>query len=122
MAGECNVTIIAEVLGLDKEVSFSEKFAVTTTPTKATLNTQIQATANTEEALNLCGISTVELVIIKAVANDLDIDCDFSSAFDADIHIPEGETRVVKPSGTLYIKNNDIDEACTVSVLIIGSA
>ena len=122
MAGTANVTIIVEVEGLDKDASFAEKFTVTTTPTLVAKNIQIQAVADTDEAVNLCGIGTVELMVVKSVSNDVDIDSDYVSSFDADINIAEGETAVFKPAGVVRIKNNDSAEACTISVLIIGSA
>ncbi len=122
MAVEVNVSIIAEVFGLGEDLNFSEKFAVTATITKAVLNRQIQAIGGTDEALNLCGISTVELIIIKAVSNDLLIDTDYVSSFDADQSVGEGESRIIKPSGVVRIKNEDGSEACTVDVLIVGSA
>lgn len=122
MAGACNVSIIVEVEGLDKDTTFVEKFTVTTTPTLCAKNIQIQAVADTEEAINLCGIATVELMIIKCVSNDVDIDCDWVTALNADINLAEGESCAFKPAGTVYIKNNDAGEQATVSVLIIGSA
>lgn len=122
MAGECTITIIAEVEGLDKDTSFAEKFTVTTTPTLAAKNIQIQAVADTNEAINLCGISTVELIIIKCVSNNVDVDLDFDTTFNADASIAEGETQVFKPAGVLHIKNNGAGEAATISILIIGSS
>ena len=122
MAAECNVRIIAEVTGLGEDLKFAESFDVTTTPTKAASNRQIQAVADTDEALNLCGISTVELIVIKAVSNDLLIDTDFVTTFDADQSVAEGESRIIKPSGVVRIKNEDAAEAVTVDYLIVGSA
>ena len=122
MAGSCNVSIIAEVEGLDEPQIFITKFAVTTVPTLAAKNRQIQAVADTDEILNLCGISTVELIIIKATTNDLLIDTDYVSSFDADQSVAEGETRIIKPSGVVRIKNEDSSEACTIDYLVVGSA
>ena len=126
MAAECSVSIIAEVSGLGEGLVFAEKFVVTETPVKAVLNRQIQTTTNTAEALNLCGISTVELVIIKATSNDLilDTDCANNAAFVQDQSIPEGECRILKPDGTdgIFIKNEDGTEVVTVDYLIVGSA
>ena len=125
MASECTVSIIAEVTGLGEGLQFLEKFAVTGTVLKAVLNRQIQAVAGTEEALNLCGISTVELVIIKATTNGLIIDADYTApTFDASDHVPEGECRIIKPQGTniIYIDGSNATKAVTVDVLIVGSA
>lgn len=124
MAAECSVSIIAEVTGLGKTEVFAEKFSVTATLTKAASNRQIQASGGTDEVLNLCGITqgSVELLIIKATSNDLLIDTDYVSSFDADVNVPEGEVRIIKPSGVVRIKNEDGTEACTVDYLIVGSA
>lgn len=122
MAAECSVSIIVDVTGLGEDLSFSDKFSVTATLIKAVKNKQIQTTGDADEALNLCGISTVELIVIKATSNDLLIDTDYVSSFDADIVVAEGETRVIKPSGVVRIKNEDSSEVCTVDYLIVGSA
>ena len=126
MAVAVDVSIIAEVSGLGEGLVFGEKFAVTGTIIKAVLNRQIQTTTNTAEALNLCGISTVELVIIKATSNDLilDTDCADNASFVQDQSIAEGESRIIKPDGTngIFIKNEDGTEVCTVDYLIVGSA
>lgn len=122
MAAECSVSVIAEVSGLGKDLVFAEKFNVTTTPTLAANNRQIQAVADTDEIINLCGIATVELIIIKATTNDLLIDTDYDSSFNADESVAEGEARIIKPSGVVRIKNEDAAEVCTVDYLIIGSA
>jgi hypothetical protein len=122
MAAECRVKIIGTVTGLGPELEFSDNFTTTTTPTKAAINRQIQASADTDEILNLCGISTIELIIIRCVTNDVNIDTDYVSAFDPDVHIPEGETRIIKPSGVVRIKNDDAAEVSTIDYLIVGSA
>lgn len=122
MAAECAVTIIGEVSGLDKPLNFPEKFTTTTTPTKANMLRQIQAVADTDEALNLGGISTVELIVLKCVTNDVDIDTSYVSSFNAEITINEGETAIFKPTGTVRIKNDDAAEVSTVQYMVIGSA
>jgi len=126
MAAECSVSVIADVTGLGEGLQFLEKFSVTGTIIKAVLNRQIQAATNTAEALNLCGISIVELVIIKATSNDLliDVDCANAGAFAETQSVAEGECRIIKPDGTdaIFIKNEDGTEVCTVDYLIVGSA
>ena len=122
MAANLSVKILAKATELGDEKPFAEAFDVTATLTKATSNRQIQASADTDEALNLCGISTVELIIIKATSNDLLIDSDYVSSFDSDIIVPEGECAIFKPAGVVRIKNEDAGEACTVDYLISGSA
>lgn len=122
MAASCEVTVIGNVSGLDKELIFPEKFTTTTTPTKAFINRQIQAVADTDEALNLGGISTVELIVLKCVTNDVDVDTSYVSSFVAEITVNEGETAVFKPTGTVRIKNDDAAEVSTVQYMVIGSA
>ena len=122
MAAECRIKITGEVTGLGPELMFSANFVTTNTPTKACINRQIQAVADTDEALNLCGVSTVDLIIVTSVTNDLVIDSDYAVAFDGDTHVPEGETRIIKPVGTVRIDNDDAGETCTFDYLIVGSA
>ena len=122
MAAEARIKITGEVTGLGPELMFSANFVTTNTPTKACINRQVQAVADTDEILNLCGISTIDLVIVTAITNDLVIDSDYASSFDGDTHIPEGETRIIKPVGTIRIKNDDAAEVCTFDYLIVGSA
>ncbi len=123
MAGAANTSIISEVTGLDEPQVFTDKFSVTATPILSTKNRQIQAVADTDEVLNFCGIGTVDLMCIKCVANDVDVDLNYSSSFTADFTIPEGESVVLtKPVGIVRIKNDDSGEAVTIDVLLVGSA
>lgn len=123
MAAESITSIISEVTGLGEVGTFIGKSTVTATPLKAPSNRQIQASADLDEVLNLCGVSTVELIVIKCVANDVDVDLNYSSSFAADFTIPESEIAVItKPVGITRIKNNDAAEAVTIDVLIVGSA
>ena len=123
MAASCNTSIIVEVDDLGENPVFVHKSSVTATPTKPVSIRQIQATADTDEAVNLGGISTVERLSIKCVANDVDVDLNYSSSFSADFTIPEGESiTITKPVGTTQIKNNDAAEAVTIDVHIVGSA
>lgn len=120
MAATGNINIIAELLGLGKDLDFLDRFTLTNTPTKSTKQYRQQAVADTEEALDLGGVSTVDLIIIKAVANGMTIDTSFSSSYNAELNIPEGEIAVFKPSGTVYIKNEDAAEAVTYEYIAIG--
>jgi hypothetical protein len=114
-------TIIGKLTGLGKDQEFIETATVTTTPTAATYNYRTQATADTEEALDLGDVATEHLLIIKAVSNDMLVDLDFSSSFDSDLSIPEGEFAVIpKPAGTVYIKNEDSGETCVYEYLLVG--
>ena len=120
MAATGTISIIAELLGLGKEQRFLDKFTVTATPTKAHYNYRQQAVADTAEALDLGGISTVDCIIIKCITNDLSIDTSYSVSFSEEIEVLEGEIAVFNPSGTVYIKNQDSAEQSTYEYLVIG--
>jgi hypothetical protein len=120
MAATGTVSIIAELLGLGKEARFLDRFSLTNAPTKTTYNYRQQAVADTAEALDLGGVSTVDLVIIKAITNDMTIDASFDTTYHAELNLPEGEISVFKPSGTIYIKNEDAAEQATYEYLVIG--
>jgi hypothetical protein len=123
MAGTSSTTIVTEVLGIDEPAVFSHKSNMTATPIKATKTRQIQAVADTDEAVNLCGISTVERLSIKCIANDVDVDLNYSSSFSADFTIPAGESvTITQPVGVTQIKNNGAAEAVTIDIIIVGSA
>lgn len=121
MAGAYDITIIAELTGLGQLQEFSKKFSQISTPTRALYHYAIQDSADTAQALELGDVATIDMLIIKCVANDVDLDLDFVSSFDADLTVQEGETAVIPtPSGTVYIKNNDAAEQATIEYLLIG--
>ena len=120
MAATGTINIIAELLGLGKGADFIDRFSLTNEPTLSTKQYRIQAVADTAEALDLGGVSTVDLIIIKAVANDMTIDTTWVSSFVAELNVPAGEIAVFKPSGTVYIKNEDAAEQVTYEYIIIG--
>lgn len=122
MAAEATVNIIAEVTGLGQLQVLAEKFAITTTPARCVYQYMEQATADTEEALDISDVGTVHLIILKCIANDVDIDTSFVSTFSAEIECQEGEVTVFKPTGTVYIKNDDDTEKSTIEYLVIGEA
>jgi len=95
--------------------------ALPTDPTKSTHQYRQQASADSDEELDLGGVSTAELVVIKAVTNDLQVDADYSTSFDANIEIPEGEMAVFKPVGTVRVKNKNAGEQCTYEYLVVGT-
>lgn len=121
MAIDATITIMNKITGLSSDLSFRTQFNPTTTPTATTHQRRTQAVADTAEALDLGDISTVELITIKAVSNDLLVDCDYVAAFDEDIIIPEGESATFKPAGIVYIKNEDAAETCQYEYLAIGT-
>lgn len=121
MAISSTITVVHKVEGTGTDLSFRTQFNTTTTPTAVTHQRRTQSTADTEEVLDLGDIATVELITITAITNDLLIDCDFSAAFDGDIIVPEGETATFKPSGTVYVKNEDAGEACVYDYIAVGT-
>ena len=123
MAAEATVSVLAEVTGLGQLQVLAEKFSVTTTPARVHYQYMEQATADTEEALDVGDVGTIHLIILKCIANDVDIDTSYSAAtFAAEIEVQEGEVAVFKPTGTVYLKNNDGSEKSTIEYLVIGAA
>lgn len=110
MAAEFNVSVIAQLTGLGKQIEFAEKGSDETIPTAGTYNYRTIATADTDEVLDLGDVSTVTCIILYAIDYDVDIDCDYVSAFDVDmtakaagipavIPYPAGVVRVKGESG-----------------------
>lgn len=123
MAAEATVSILAEVTGLGQLQTLAEKFAVTTVPARTFYQYMEQTTADTEEALAIGDVGTVHLIILKCIANDVDIDTSYAAAtFSAEIEVQEGEVAVFKPTGTVYIQNDDAEEKSTIEYLVIGAA
>lgn len=123
MAGVGYINVIGAVTGLGGPVQIAARGEVVTAPTIPVKFRQIQAVADTEEALNMGGVATPSLVIIECVSNDVDIDTSFVAAFSAELTVEEGGPPAVipTPSGTVYIKNNDAGEAVTIDVTIMGT-
>jgi hypothetical protein len=106
-------------LGSGHEMTFNAPTSVT--PSKTHYNFRTQATADTPEALDTGGVTTIKLLVLKAVSGAVDVDLDFSSAFDSDITIPEGETAILPiPSGTVYISNNVSNNTVTYEYWAVG--
>lgn len=122
MAATGNVKAIIELDGLRKTVNFPLEFNTTTTPTTYFMGRQVQAVADTAEALDLGDVATPLLIALVCISNDVDIDCNYSSSFSADITVNEGEGAIFRPAGTVYIKNDDAAEAVTVEYIVIGTA
>ncbi len=121
MAASLTVNIVAQLLGLGKEIDFIDRFTLTQTPTLATQNYRAQADTDVAEALDLGGVSTVDLIVIKAVTNDLIIDTSYAAAtFSEEINIPEGEIAVFKPGAAVYVMNDTALEVCTYEYIVIG--
>ncbi len=115
------INIIAQLLGLGKEITFIDRFTLTETPALATQQYRTQDTTDAEEALDLGGVATVDLIIIKAVTNDLIIDTSYAAlTFSEEINVPEGEIAIFKPGATVYVMNGTALEVCTFEYIVIG--
>lgn len=121
MTATATVSIICEVTGLGKNLNFCEKFAIATAPTKALYHYMEQAVADTDEALELGDVATEGLLVIKCVANDVQLDLDYSS-FDVDLTIKEGECAAIPlPAGTIQFRAVSAAEKSTIEYLLVGT-
>jgi hypothetical protein len=120
MAASASISIVAELLGLGKDSSFLDRFTMAQTPAAKAENYKTQAAADTEEALDIGGVGTVDLIVIKAVQYDMEIDTSFDTTFNAELTVPAGEFAVFKPTGTVYIKNEDAGEQVVYEYFVIG--
>lgn len=122
MAATFDVSVWAELTGLGKNISFTDKGTDGTAPTAGSYMYRKLATANSEEALDLGDVSTVTCIVIRAITNDLDVDLD-SSSFSADFTLSAGELPAVIPApvGTTKVKNNTTDETPVYEYLVIGT-
>ena len=121
MAATASVKLVATLDGLNKPVEFPIFWSTTTTPTKYVMGRQVQATADTEEALDVGDLTTVLLAVIECISNDVDIDTSFDTTFSSEITCNEGEAQVFTPTGTIYLKNDDAAESFTVDYLLLGT-
>jgi hypothetical protein len=122
MAATGTISVLAQVLGLGKELEFAEKFNTTATPTRVLYHYMEQATLDTDEAIAVGDVGTIELIIMKCIANDVNIDTSFSASFSAEISIQEGEVAVFKPSGTVHMEAGSATEKSTIEYIVIGTA
>ncbi len=106
-------------LGQRHEPTFS--FNIGTTPTAFTYNYRVLASAGTAEALDLGDVSTVLGILITAIDLDLLVDADWVSSFDADIIVQAGEVAFFKPSGSVYVQNQDSGETPKYEYYVIGT-
>lgn len=127
MSVEFKIDLIATLSGMGAmDKSIGETFEISdtqgTAPDTAVYQRRTLATANTAEALDLGDISTVRFIIIKCISGGmLDVDCDYVSAFDADLNIEEGEWNIFKPAGTVYVKDNAGTETPLYEFLAVGN-
>lgn len=122
MAAEAAYRLNLSLTGLGQLIEANYKATTTATPTRSFYQYMQQASADTAEALAVGDVGTIELVLIKCITNDAAIDTSFSSTFNEEITVQEGEIAIFKPSGTLYLKNNDSGEQSTIEYYIIGTA
>lgn len=123
MAAECAVNIITKLTGLGDLQEFSKRFTTTETPARAIYHYAVQTLADSEQALELGDVATVDLILIKCIENDIDIDTTYSAPFSAEIVVQEGEVAVFKPEGsTIYWMNSTALETSTIEYLVVGSA
>jgi hypothetical protein len=121
MAATATARLVVTLEGLAKTIEFPVGWSTTSTPTKYYYGRQVQAVADTAEALEMGNITTPLLVVISCVTNDVDIDTSYSASFNAEQTVNEGECAVFCPAGTVYIKNDDASETSTIDVLVIGT-
>jgi len=119
MAAAFDISVIAQLTGLGKQLEFADKFS-TATPTLATYN--YDSIGTDAEALDISDISTVECVVIKNTdtTNYVELDCNYSDAFSADIQLDAGKSAVFKPSGVVQAKANSA--AVIVEYIVIGTS
>lgn len=121
MAAECELRLTGSISGIEAEDLFHFLSDINGTPTKRIDTIQVQATADTAEALNLGNISTPMMVLVYAVENDVDVDLTYDTTFHAELSISEGEFNIFKPKGTVYIKNATASETATVEIIACGT-
>ncbi len=117
----CTVSISGEVVGLGEKEDMLVTFETSVAPTKKVHVYGVQAVADTAEALTVSGISSIELIIFKALTNDAAIDTKYVSSFVERIIVDEGEAAVFKPAGAVWLKNNDAGEVVTYEMWVLGT-
>lgn len=123
MAAQVDCFVRVELSGLGLNYVFQDLATDGTTPTAATYNYRVLATADTAEALDLGDVATETILAIRAIDYDLDIDLDYVSAFDKDLTVKAGEppALIPNPAGIIYVKNNGAAETPAYEYLLIGT-
>jgi hypothetical protein len=123
MSATATVSSRVDLAGLGKDVYLPHVAVDGTTPTEASYQYRILATADTAEALGLGGVSTVQGVMIRAIDYDLDVDTSFVSTFSVEQTAKAGEPALIimNPSGTLYVKNNGASETPAFEYVVWGT-
>jgi len=122
MAAEFKINMMAQLSGLGEQIDFIKSGTDETTPTAGSYMYRTIATADTAEALDLGDVSTVTAIILYAIDYDVDIDCDFVAAFDADLTAKTAGIPVVitYPAGTVYVKG-ETGQTPAYEYLVIGT-
>lgn len=123
MAGVASVNLSVSVSGLGKATHTLPISFTGAVPTVVTPQYRLLA-AETEEALPLGDVTTIEgILIIASVCNDgeIQVDTSYVDSFNAEIKMAEGEAQYFKPAGAVYIRNDD-DAAGAYEYLIFGTA
>jgi len=122
MAAQLLVKIIAELTGLGEEIIFAGTFTDTTPPTKSLFHYMEQATADADEAIPVGDVATEGVLIIKSIAEDVMIDLDFVTDFDADFTIKAGRWAVIpQPAGTVHFEAVSNTKKATIEYLLTGT-
>jgi len=120
MSAEGKVKFIVELTGLGKDEIFADNFS-TGTPARKLKHQAVIDTAGTEQALILGDVAVTDLLVIKAISGDIEVDLDFSAAFDADLTIEEGKSAIIpQPAGTVYWKGDGATDS--IEYLLIGTS
>jgi len=123
MGAECKVKFIVELTGLGEDEVFSDSFTAGTPARVIKQNNLVITAADTPQAITLGGVGVEELLVIKAISGDIEIDLDCADAgsFSADFTIPEGKSDIItQPAGTVYWKGDEDTDA--VEYLLIGTS
>ena len=122
MSASAKITIGIETIEIGADpFEVLKKVTITAVPDRKLYNQVKQVVVDTDEALVVGDISTVEAILVHCITNDVDIDSAFSSTFKASITVNEGEWAIFKPAGILYMKNNDAGEQSTIEYWLIGT-
>ena len=121
MAAECVVKFICTLTGLGEDLVITDSYS-TGVPTRLIKHYAIIDAADTAQALEIGDVATEELLVIKAISGDIqvDLDCADVASFDVDLTIVEGKSAIIpQPSSTVYWKGDGATDA--IEYLLIGT-
>lgn len=122
MGATFDVSVIAQLTGLGKQIEFAEKGTDETPPTAATYNYRVMVASDTAEALDLGDVSTPTCAILYAVDYDVLIDCDYSDSFDVDMTAKAAGIPAVipYPAGDIYVQGES-GETPKFEYILVGT-